>query len=118
LDRRGGIGRLGVAAKRRLWNVDMHDVDQLFEQERVLVDQPQAGSEIARPLNRAGASATSASDQKPRSAIVSPAACEPSLLAETPRPSRRRSLAANCLGLHGSQRFGAVYLIPLDRSRR
>jgi hypothetical protein len=24
-----------VAAKRRLWNVDMHDVDQLFEQERV-----------------------------------------------------------------------------------
>jgi hypothetical protein len=34
--RRGGIGRLSVAAKRRLSNVDMHDVDQLFEQERVL----------------------------------------------------------------------------------
>lgn len=107
-----------VAAKRRLWNVDMHDVDQLFEQERVLGDQPQAGLETARPLNRGGASATSAPHQKPRSAIVAPGACEPSLPAETPRPLRRRSPAANCLGPFGSQRFGAVSLIPLERDRR
>jgi hypothetical protein len=42
LDGLGGIRRLGVKAEFRLRRISMRDVDQLFEQGRVLGDQPQA----------------------------------------------------------------------------
>src|SRR5689334_13843500 len=53
----------------------------------------------------------------PACAIVAVGSYPPTPLAETPRPSRRRWRARDCLGPNVSRRVGGVSPLPLGRSR-